>query len=112
AHDLEVAAKGGIEYVNTHLGSYGAQGRERGFKVVCATIGKLIRNAPAGPMLLLENSAGAGNLCGGTLDELGRIMRAVGSPRVGVCLDTAHAWASGYDLHSPTGLTRFLGELE
>ena len=97
AHDLEVAARGKIEYVNTHLGSYGAQPRERGFKLVCDIIRELVDRTGKGPMLLLENSAGGGNKCGGTIEELGRFLRAIKSPHVGVCLDTAHLWASGYD---------------
>jgi deoxyribonuclease-4 len=112
ANDLAVAAMGGIEYVNTHLGSYGDQDRKRGFTRVCATIAKLIAQARPGPMLLLENSAGAGNLCGGRLDELGAILREVGSSRLGVCLDTAHAWASGYDLASKGGFESFLSEVK
>ena len=63
-------------------------------------------------MLLLENSAGAGNLCGGTMDELGAIIKAVGSDRVCVCLDTAHAWASGYEINSEEGVDRFVEEAE
>jgi len=112
AHDLEVAAKAGIEFVNTHLGSYGDQPRAKGFARICATIERLIDKAPPGPMLLLENSAGAGNVCGAKLDELGAILRMVGSSRVGVCLDTAHAWASGYDVASAKGVNAFLVEIE
>jgi deoxyribonuclease IV len=109
AHDLEVAALGGIEYVNTHLGSYGSQDRPTGLKRVTETIVKLVDGAKPGPMLLLENSAGAGNLCGGTLEELGAILQAVGSKRVGICMDTAHAWASGYDIHTAKGVEAFSG---
>jgi deoxyribonuclease IV len=112
AHDLEVAALAGIEYVNTHLGSYGSQDKAVGLKRVIETIGKLIAAAKPGPMLLLENSAGAGNLCGGTLEELGAIVRAVGSKRVGVCMDTAHAWASGYDIHTAKGVDAFAAGID
>lgn len=112
AHDLELAAKAGIEYVNTHLGSYGRQDRKAGFDRVVKTLQSLIAKAAPGPMLLLENSAGAGNACGGRLDELGEIVRAVGSPRIGVCLDTAHAWASGYDIASQAGVDAFVREIK
>jgi len=112
ANDLSVASKAGIEYVNTHLGSYGDQERSAGFARVCETIARVIAKAAPGPMLLLENSAGAGNHVGGTLDELGAILREVGSSRVGVCLDTAHAWASGYDLANERGVAAFLAAIE
>lgn len=112
AHDLEVAARGGIEYVNTHLGSYGGQTRAQGLTRVSKTIATLIGAAKPGPMLLLENSAGAGNLCGGTLEELGEILKRVDDARVAVCLDTAHAWASGYDIHDQKGVDAFVDEVD
>jgi deoxyribonuclease-4 len=108
ANDLAVAAKAGIEYVNTHLGSYGTQDRAVGMARICDAVARLVKGAPAGPMLLLENSAGAGNNSGGTMEELGEIMKAARSKRIGVCLDTAHAWASGYDISTPAGVTTFL----
>ena len=112
AHDLDVAAKGKIEYVNTHLGSYGDQTRKRGFALVCLLLGQLISDAVGGPMLLLENSAGSGNKCGGTIEELGRFLREIGSRRIGVCLDTAHLWASGYDISSQQGVANVLRGLD
>ena len=112
AHDLEVAARAKIEYVNTHLGSYGSQPREAGFVRVCELLGQLIADAPRGPVLLLENSAGGGNKCGGTIEELGRFLRAIKSKRIGVCLDTAHLWASGYDLSTPRAVTLVLKEID
>ncbi len=111
-HDLDVAARGKIEYVNTHLGSYGAQPRAKGFALVCAILSKAIGRVPPGPVLLLENSAGGGNKCGGTIEELGDFLKEIGGRRVGVCLDTAHLWASGYDIASETGVTRLLRDIE
>lgn len=110
-NDLSVAAKGKIEFVNTHLGSYGDQPRDRGFARVCALLDKLIRDTPAGPMLLLENSAGGGNRCGGTIEEIGSFVREVGSRRIGACLDTAHLWANGYELATAAGVARVLEEI-
>ena len=56
--------------------------------------------------LVIENSAGAGNLAGGTLEELGGFMRTLDHPQLGVCLDTAHAWAAGYEINSTAGVDR------
>lgn len=111
-HDLDVAAKGKIEYVNTHLGSYGAQPRKIGFDHICELLGKLIADAAPGPMLLFENSAGGGNKCGGAIQELGEIVRTIGNRRIGVCLDTAHLWASGYDLATAKGVSSVMTEVE
>ena len=63
-----------------------------------------------GVFLVLENSAGAGNLAGGTLEELGAFVRALPHPQLGICLDTAHAWASGYEIDSKAGVDRFIEE--
>ena len=46
----------------------------------------------------MENSAGMGNHIGSKFDELGEIIREVGSPRVKICLDTQHSFAAGYNL--------------
>ena len=67
---------------------------------------------PASVVLVMENSAGAGQLCGGTIEELGEFVRAVGHPQLGVCLDTAHAWAAGYAIDTKDGVDRFVAEAE
>ncbi len=111
-NDLAVAARGGVRFVNTHLGSYGTRDREEGFAAMCAALETALRDIQPGVYLVLENSAGAGNLAGGTLEELGRLVRALNHPQLGVCLDTAHAWASGYEINSTAGVERFLETAE
>jgi apurinic endonuclease APN1 len=61
---------------------------------------------------VLENSAGMGGAIGSRFDELGRIIREAGSPRVKVCLDTQHAFAAGYDLKTKDGLEAAMSEFE
>jgi deoxyribonuclease-4 len=107
-NDLAVAAAGGIDFVNTHLGSYGKRPREEGFAAVTALLERALEGIAPGVFLVLENSAGAGQLCGGTLEELGDFVRAIGHPQLGVCLDTAHSWAAGYDIDSREGVDRFV----
>jgi deoxyribonuclease IV len=106
--DLEVAAVGGIAFVNTHLGSYGRRQRTEGFAQVVAALGEALDSIPPGVWLIMENSAGAGQLCGGTLEELGEFIRALDHPQLGVCLDTAHSWAAGYALDTKDGVDRFI----
>ena len=110
--DLESAAVGEMKYVNTHLGSYGKRDRNEGFAAICSALENVLETIAPGVYLVLENSAGAGNLAGGTLEELGRFMRAVAHPRLGVCLDTAHAWAAGYEINTKDGVDRFVAEAE
>lgn len=111
-HDLAVAAAGGIALVNTHLGSYGSRDRREGFTAVCRALERVLDDVPGDVMLVLENSAGAGNLAGGSLEELGEFVGALRHPQLGVCLDTAHAWAAGYAIDTRDGVERFLGLAE
>ena len=110
--DLEAAAHGGIAYVNTHLGSYGKRDREEGFVAICRSLERALAPVQPGVFLVLENSAGAGALAGGTLEELGRFVKALDHPQLGICLDTAHAWAAGYQIDSADGVDRFIDEAE
>lgn len=106
--DLASAAAGEMRYVNTHLGSYGTRDREEGFDAICTALEDVLAEMQPGVWLVMENSAGAGNLAGGTLEELGRIVKRIGHPRLGVCLDTAHAWAAGYEINSKQGVDAFI----
>jgi deoxyribonuclease IV len=110
--DLEVARRGGMRFVNTHLGSYGQRDRAEGLHAICAGLERCLNDIPPDVYLVLENSAGAGNLAGGTLEELGTIVRAVDHPQLGICLDTAHAWAAGYQIDSADGVDRFVDVAE
>lgn len=107
-NDLAVAAAGNVAFVNTHLGSYGTGDRRVGFLRVVQALEEALEGIQPGVRLVLENSAGAGQLCGGTLEELGEFIRALDHPQLGVCLDTAHSWAAGYDIDSKDGVERFL----
>jgi len=106
--DLAIAARGGMQLVNTHVGSYGARDRDRGFLAICRALEAALKSIPPSVSLVLENSAGAGNLAGGTLDELGAFIKTLDHPQLGVCLDTAHAWASGYAIDGEAGVAQFV----
>ncbi len=106
-NDIAAAAAGGIKYVNTHLGSYGKRDRNEGFVSACRLLEQALEDVAPGTYLVMENSAGAGSLCGGTLEELGKFIKALDHPQLGVCLDTAHAWAAGYEINSQRGVDDF-----
>lgn len=110
--DLAVAAQGGMRMVNTHLGSYGTRDRNEAFADVCRALEDALDGIAPGVFLVIENSAGAGNLAGGTLDELGTFVKSIDHPQLGICLDTAHAWAAGYAIDTPDGVNRFVDEAE
>jgi deoxyribonuclease IV len=108
ANDLEIAGTGDVAYVNTHLGSYGKRDRNEGFAQVVAALESALEATRPGVYLVMENSAGAGQLCGGTIEELGAFVRALDHPQLAVCIDTAHSWAAGYQIDSADGVARFL----
>lgn len=95
-----------------HTGSH----KGAGFEAVLPQIGEAMKAAlaaaPGSARLLVENSAGAGATVGGTLSEVGAIVRAADDPRVGVCLDTCHLFASGYDLRSPEAVAATMDEFD
>jgi deoxyribonuclease-4 len=63
--------------------------------------------------ILLENSAGSGNTLGARFREIGSLLDSLDrDPRLGLCLDTALALASGYDLREDDGLARALSDIE
>jgi deoxyribonuclease-4 len=107
-NDLAVAAAGSVAFVNTHLGSYGKRERSEGFAQVVAALESALETIQPNVYLVMENSAGAGQLCGGTIEELGAFVRTVGHPQLAVCLDTAHSWAAGYQIDSAAGVEQFL----
>ena len=107
-NDLNVAAAGSVAFVNTHLGSYGKRERSEGFAQVVSALESALAGIAPNVYLVMENSAGAGQLCGGTLEELGQFVRTVGHPQLAVCLDTAHSWAAGYQIDSADGVEGFL----
>jgi deoxyribonuclease-4 len=111
-NDLKFAAAGAVPFVNTHLGSYGKRDRNEGFAQVVAALETALADIQPGVYLVMENSAGAGQLCGGTMEELGALVRAINHPQLAVCLDTAHSWAAGYDIDSPAGVDRFFDLVE
>lgn len=71
------------------------------------------QDSEGGPMVLLENTAGQGSSLGAGLMELGAIMALSRHPgRLGLCLDTCHAFAAGYGVSSREGLDEALGLLD
>jgi deoxyribonuclease IV len=125
ASALALGALTGAAGVVTHIGSHRGDGAARG----CARAVDGVRAAadlaaqPLGhghggyalPPLLLETGVGAGNTLGGSLEEVAGILadlptRGTGAT-FGLCIDTAHLFASGYPLHHAEGLEQVIGEL-
>lgn len=95
-----------------HVGSHKGRGFETVLPQVAACLERVLAETPQEAWLILENSAGMGQSIGASWTELGAIIRAVGSDRLKVCLDTQHCYANGYDVATRDGLEATMEELE
>ena len=99
----------GIPYVVTHLGSHLGKGADIGLGNLVSAINVALGENENEVTLLLENTAGTKNSMGSTFEEIRRIINGIeNKKRVGVCLDTAHAFAAGYDIRTPDGVDQTL----
>lgn len=89
-----------IPYLVTHLGHCG-DGSTKGRERVVYAIGEALEHFNGSTRLLLENTAGERNAVGSNLEDLSEILDSIGHhPKIGVCFDTCHAFAAGYDMRS------------
>ncbi|KAF5577577.1 AP endonuclease 1 [Fusarium pseudoanthophilum] len=99
--DLERCEQLGIRLYNFHPGSTGGDARPAAIARIAAQLNKSHR-ATKTVITVLENMAGSGNVIGSTWEDLRDIIALVeDKSRVGVCIDTCHAFAAGYDLRTP-----------
>jgi deoxyribonuclease-4 len=99
--ELERCRRLEIPYLVTHLGSHLGAGMQIGFTRLINAINQAFNITGGGITLLLENTAGTRNSMGGTLEDIQHIIEQLTHPeRVGICFDTSHAFAAGYDLRT------------
>lgn len=110
--ELERGTILGARYMMFHPGSAKDVGEEAGVKLVIETMKRALDGYKGTTQLLVEISAGAGAVIGDTFDEVGAILKGVGHKDVGVCFDTAHAFASGYDLRTKKAIDATLKEFD
>lgn len=104
-----LSATGTIFHVGSHLGA--------GFEAVLPQICQLMRatldSAPGSSKLLMETNAGQGACVGRTFAELGAILRGLDNdPRIGICIDTCHVFAMGYDIATREGCEMAMTEFD
>jgi deoxyribonuclease IV len=112
--ELERAEALGLSCVVIHPGSHMGAGLEAGLARVTAALDEsLARTAGYRVKVALENTAGAGNTIGRTFGELAALLERAARPeRLGVCLDTCHLFAAGYDVRTAAGYRRAMAECE
>lgn len=106
--ELERSSLLGVTALMTHIGSAKELDRTAAIKKVVDGVVKLLTGYKGSTQFLLEISAGTGNVIGDSFEEIAEIIKRA-QPKVksniGVCFDTAHAFASGYDLRTPKAVT-------
>lgn len=101
----------GLKLLNFHPGSTkGEVDDETGMEFVAAGVRAALEAVPE-VVAVFENTAGQGSCLGSDFEQLARMLKLVDMPeRVGVCLDTCHAFAAGYALDCASGRAEFLAE--
>jgi deoxyribonuclease-4 len=109
---LEAADILGISGVVTHLGSHKGLGFDQALERLKQSFISVLEQ-DHNSLILMENSAGAGGNIGNSLEELAAILDALkGHKQMGICIDTAHALTSGYEIRTQEGLDAFLTKFD
>jgi deoxyribonuclease IV len=113
-YDLHLGAQIGAKCIVLHLGFTKDMEPTIAIKNLIANINKIIHDMPENIQLVLETSAGQGTQIGYTLEELSTIWNSIkhnnklNKQRIGICIDTAHIFVSGYDISKISGIKNYL----
>jgi deoxyribonuclease-4 len=112
--ELERCGQLGIPYLVTHLGSHVGKGRDHGLSKILEAMNIALSKVNNRVMLLLENEAGSRNSMGSRFEEIQSIVDGLDDyrDRLGVCFDTCHAFAAGYDLRNEYAVENAMDELD
>jgi deoxyribonuclease-4 len=98
-----------IDYVVAHIGSHMGKGSMIGVRNVIDACNEALDANPNSTSVLIENTAGQKNSVGARFEELRMILDGVSqADRIGVCFDTCHAFAAGFDISTPRGVDETL----
>jgi len=105
----QIEADAVIFHVGSHLGA----GFESAVEAVVSALGEVLDGYDGAPWLAMENSAGPGGTIGRSIAELATLMDALDRhPRLGICLDSCHLFASGYDVRDPGAVDAMVAEVD
>ena len=100
----------GIDYLVMHLGSHLGRGTAVGIANIAGGVNEAVAGSEGETVILLENMAGQKNCVGARFEEIRSILdRVKEGDRVGVCLDSCHAFASGFDLRNGEAVANTMG---
>lgn len=99
--EIQRCARLKIPFLGTHLGAHLGAGEEDGLALLGESLRQLLRKAKADVTILLETTAGQGTNMGYKFEHIRKVMDLIGSQyNVGVCFDTCHSFAAGYDMRT------------
>src|SRR5881398_2990108 len=110
---VDTACAIGAEAVVFHVGSHLGSGFEAGLERVVPALAEALERCSETTWLCMENSAGSGGTIGRSIEELAALYDALDHhKRLGVCLDSCHLFASGYDITDRAELDRVMSEVD
>ena len=114
SEEMDRAEELEIPYLIMHPGSHAGSGEDAGLKSVILSLNTMLKSTAGYRVsILLENTAGQGTALGYSFDHLRRIIHDSTAPeRIGICLDTCHAFAAGYDLSNASGYESVMEEID
>jgi len=111
--ELERCDSLSIPYLIFHPGNYTSSSRDEGIDRIIEAIDKIYSNHDYNTQLVLENTAGQGTSIGSTFEEIGKILRGSNfTKKLGLCYDTCHGFAAGYDIRSETTYKKMWDEFD
>jgi len=111
--DYRRSVRLGADYLVFHPGSHTGSGVEAGMEKIARGIDRVLNEVEGETGLLLENVDGSGTKIGAKFSELKRIISLTDhEERLGICIDTCHAYAFGYDVAGESGLDELLDEID
>jgi deoxyribonuclease-4 len=110
--EIKRCSKLGIPHIVAHLGSHKGEGDKKGIEMLVRAFTKAAKDTSDDVTILLENTAGQKNSVGSDLDQLASILSQLKPvKRFGICFDTCHGFASGYDMSTEKGAATTLEKL-
>ena len=107
--EVERCGRLGVDYIVAHVGTHMGKGSMVGVRNVAEACNEALEANENSVMVLLENTAGQKNAVGASFEEIRMMLDGVRkSERVGVCMDTCHLFAAGFDISVPSGVEETL----
>ena len=112
--EIERAEMLKLDFLVFHPGVHRDSGKEAGLEKIASTVKDALKQTKNYKVkLLFETTAGQGTSLGSTFEELGFLLKNSGNPdRLGVCLDTCHIFAGGYDIRTEKGYKKVFDEFD